>query len=98
MVRFHPPGCKGGAVKTGGTLPNRLKSASARLTRLFGQMPFFLPPGALAYQSRAGIIETWAAATFQPCAVRTQVCIWRPSWPGKSGRWNSVEAIAVSRP
>jgi hypothetical protein len=29
---------------------------------------------------------TWAATTCQPCGMRTQVCIWRPTFPGKTSR------------
>src|SRR5687768_15836281 len=41
---------------------------------------------------------TCAATTFQPLGNRTQVCIWRPTLPGKVFRWNNVDATAKSRP
>src|SRR5271166_7043017 len=46
----------------------------------------------------AAITLTCAATTRQPCEVRTQVCICRPTWPGVESRWNRVEAVAKSRP
>ena len=40
---------------------------------------------------------TWAATMSQPSGNRTQVCIWRPTFPGLD-RGNKVAAIAKSRP
>ena len=36
--------------------------------------------------SGSGMMLTWAATTFQPSGKRTQVCIWRPTLPGKLSR------------
>ena len=42
--------------------------------------------------------ETWAATTFQPAGVRTQVWDWRPILPDSVARRNSVQAVAKSLP
>ena len=46
----------------------------------------------------ASIRLTWAATTRQPSGILTQVCIWRPIFPGTLSRSNKVEAVAKSCP
>src|SRR5262245_58280963 len=41
------------------------------------------PPGT---SPRASMTLTCAATMRQPCANRTQVCIWRPTWPARVWR------------
>ena len=63
-------------------------------------LPAWTPNGEMGGDLRLGFAMTltWPTTMRQPSSQRTQVCVMRPTLPGAVVRWNSVEAIAKSRP